>query len=51
MDFYYGMVLTVDRGDGVFLFNGRRVRRDKTPKELGMGDGDEIEVTYRVRNI
>ncbi|GJN32843.1 hypothetical protein PR202_gb21380 [Eleusine coracana subsp. coracana] len=51
MDFYYDMVPTVEYGDGVFLFDGRRVRGDKTPKELGMVDGDDIEVTYRVRNI
>ncbi|TVU01272.1 hypothetical protein EJB05_53311, partial [Eragrostis curvula] len=51
MDFYYDMVRTVEHGDGVFLYDGRRVRGDKTPQELGMEDGDEIEVTYRVRDL
>uniref|UniRef100_K4A329 Ubiquitin-like domain-containing protein n=3 Tax=Setaria TaxID=4554 RepID=K4A329_SETIT len=42
MDFCYEMVPTVDYGDGVFLFNGRRVKGHRTPEELGMVDGDWI---------
>ena len=27
-----------------FLFDGERVREDQTPKELGLEDGDSIDV-------
>jgi hypothetical protein len=40
---------TVDYGDGVFLFNGKRIKGHHTPKVLGTVDGDEIDVTFRVR--
>jgi small ubiquitin-related modifier len=41
-DFYYAMVPTVPRGEGAFLFRGKRVEGGRTPADCEMEDGDRV---------
>nr|CAB3458402.1 unnamed protein product [Digitaria exilis] len=47
MDYYYDVVLcTIDaglRGTGRFVFDGKRVKGEHTPEDLGMVNGDKID--------
>uniref|UniRef100_A0A8I6X933 Ubiquitin-like domain-containing protein n=1 Tax=Hordeum vulgare subsp. vulgare TaxID=112509 RepID=A0A8I6X933_HORVV len=43
MDAWYHKVPGVTYGTGVFLFEGVRLRGDKTPADLEMEDGDMID--------
>ncbi|KAF6985795.1 hypothetical protein CFC21_003610 [Triticum aestivum] len=43
LDAWYRKVPDVTYGTGVFLFEGVRLRGDKTPADLEMEDGDMID--------
>ncbi|KZT30198.1 ubiquitin-like protein [Neolentinus lepideus HHB14362 ss-1] len=34
----------LDRGSVRFVYNGKRVREEDTPEQLGMENGDEVDV-------
>ncbi|KAL6656829.1 hypothetical protein ACP70R_004609 [Stipagrostis hirtigluma subsp. patula] len=46
MDYYYTVVSPTGgaaRGEGRFVFDGRRVKGERTPEDLGMVSGDKID--------
>ncbi|KAF8664579.1 hypothetical protein HU200_054762 [Digitaria exilis] len=42
-EFYFEMTAHVDRGTGRFVFDGKRVKGEHTPEDLGMVNGDKID--------
>jgi small ubiquitin-related modifier len=45
MDYYYDMVCSAGatRGAGRFVFDGKRLKGESTPEDLGMVNGDKID--------
>ncbi|KAJ1292064.1 hypothetical protein BS78_02G363300 [Paspalum vaginatum] len=43
MDHYLDVVGSADGGAGRFVFDGRRVKREHTPEDLKMENGDQID--------
>ncbi|XP_025801753.1 uncharacterized protein LOC112881294 [Panicum hallii] len=49
MDCYYGMVPVVPGGEGVFLYQGKRVEGKRTLADYKMKNGDQIDLCSEMK--